>query len=302
MKKAFSSLCLLLVFSLLLSPLCYAGENADTLAIGTMLEDVVAKAEFLPASDDSEDNLPTASAYLYCIQGGMPKYWLDLSGLASDDVLLHCWFRSSDPTFYQSYYVLDLKSAEISGDNVVFHKVTDPYGFDRSDWFKTLRFHMEGAKISSMGYSSSRPSSIHQMSTSLDSQENMAKPPSGPTRLRPGPMLEMQATTPVKLVWRSKPSKDTTNTDWKVSMIYSAKNIRVLGTVSSSTTRPSSRTRLISLGRSMLFKSQTQDRTRIMIRETLMPPPVEPAQAPMNMISTSRAREYWGQRSKSLVA
>ena len=121
MKKLLSVLCFVLVFSLLLSPLCCAAEQ--------------------------ETDAPLAGAYLYCVQGGMPKYWLDLSGMATDDAVLHCWFRSSDPTFYQSYYLLDLESAEIGDNNVVFHKVTDPYGFDRSDWFKKLSFHMEGEML-----------------------------------------------------------------------------------------------------------------------------------------------------------
>ena len=74
----------------------------------------------------------------------MPKYWLDLSGLATDDAVLHCWFRSSDPTFYERTYLLDLASADISADGIVFHKITDDFGFDRSGWFKRLSIRQEG--------------------------------------------------------------------------------------------------------------------------------------------------------------
>ena len=40
----------------------------------------------------------------------------------------------------------------------------------------------------------------------------------------------------------------------------------------------------------------------IRMRETFMPPPVLPAQAPMNISSTSTSRDVWGHRSKSVVA
>jgi hypothetical protein len=40
----------------------------------------------------------------------------------------------------------------------------------------------------------------------------------------------------------------------------------------------------------------------MMMRETLMPPPVEPAQLPTNISSTSSQRENSGQASKSAVA
>jgi hypothetical protein len=74
----------------------------------------------------------------------MPKYWLDFSGLATDDAVLHCRFRSSDPTFYESYYILDHASADITDSGVVFHRITDSFGFDRSDWFERLSVRQEG--------------------------------------------------------------------------------------------------------------------------------------------------------------
>lgn len=126
MRKLLSVLCFLLAFSLLLSPLCIAAEgNADA----------------------GESGVLPADAYLYSIQNGMPKYWLDLSGDDTDTAVLHCWFRSSDPTFYHSFYLLDLKSANIQDDSIAIRKVTDMYGFDRSDCFRRLRFQLEGEML-----------------------------------------------------------------------------------------------------------------------------------------------------------
>ena len=113
------------------------------LTVGDMLEQVVADCVFLSGGTEPDAGPELADAYLYCVQGGMPKYWLDLSGQASDDAILHCWFRSSDPTFYERTYTLDLASAERTADGFVFHKITDDFGFDRSDWFKELSFRME---------------------------------------------------------------------------------------------------------------------------------------------------------------
>ena len=47
---------------------------------------------------------------------------------------------------------------------------------------------------------------MHRLSTSLDGALQKAKFPVGPTKFRPGPMLERRLTTLVKVVSRSYPS------------------------------------------------------------------------------------------------
>lgn len=120
------------------------------MTVGTMLEDVIENSVFL--TDGKEPEQPQSSsqfadAYLYCLDSGMPKYWLDLSGRMSDSPVLHCWFRSGDPTFYETWYILDLDTADYHNGVVDIHKVTDAYGFDHSDWFKTLRFRLDGDEL-----------------------------------------------------------------------------------------------------------------------------------------------------------
>ena len=120
-------------------------EELD-MTVGTMLEDVIANCVFLSETKEAEPAQRSSSfadAYLCRLDNGMPKYWLDLSGRMSDSAVLHCWFRSGDPTFYETWYILDLASADYKNGVVDIHKVTDAYGFDRSDWFQTLRFWRE---------------------------------------------------------------------------------------------------------------------------------------------------------------
>jgi hypothetical protein len=131
--------------------------------VDNLLEDVVANAVFL--SDKEEDALPDnipapdsndskeeaedgfAPMYLYCLDNGMPKYWLDLTGTMSHSPVLHCYFRSSDPTFYESWFVLDWDTADISGDTITFHNVSDSHGFDCSSWFRMLTLRAEGNNL-----------------------------------------------------------------------------------------------------------------------------------------------------------
>lgn len=115
------------------------------LTIGDMLEQVVADCEFLseePAPVTPDDEL--ADGYLYCLDNGMPKYWLDFTGAVADNLVLHCYFRGSDPTFYESIYILDVATAVNDGDTLTIRKVSDGFGFDRSDWFKKLVIREDG--------------------------------------------------------------------------------------------------------------------------------------------------------------
>ena len=121
------------------------------LSVDGLLEDVIENAVFL--SDKVEDSLPDdvnvpgsvdeseasdALMYLYCLDNGMPKYWLDLTGTMSHNPVLHCYFRSSDPTFYESWFILDLETADKDGSTYTFHNVYDSRGFDHSNWFRSL--------------------------------------------------------------------------------------------------------------------------------------------------------------------
>ena len=72
-------------------------------------------------------------------------------------------------------------------------------------------------------------------------------------------------------------------------------------TVLSSSGFPSNRTVVTAWGCSIRWISRKEDLSRMISRETLNPPPVEPAQAPQNMSITSTVREKVGHWSKSAV-
>ena len=135
-------------------------EVADLgMTIGTMLEDVIADCVFLAeplAEPEPEIELPGLDedtslypAYLYCQDDGMPKYWLDFTGTVIDNVVLHCYFRSSDPTFYETFFILDLDTADISENRIRFCDVYTEKGYDVSNWFKSLdlRFGDDGIQM-----------------------------------------------------------------------------------------------------------------------------------------------------------
>ena len=125
------------------------GELGMTL--GDMLDDVVADCEFLSAAGSElpglEEKNELSDAYLYREKDGMPKYWLDLSGAMADALVLHCYFRSGEPTFYETVYYLDLESAEFSEGRIDVVKVTDDHGFDVSDRFKALSVLFAGDRV-----------------------------------------------------------------------------------------------------------------------------------------------------------
>ena len=83
-----------------------------------------------------------ADAYIYTQKDGMLKYWIDLTGSISDNVVLHCWFRSGDPVWYEKIYILELDPEEAGDPIRNVSKVTDAEGNDCTDWFKTLRIRI----------------------------------------------------------------------------------------------------------------------------------------------------------------
>ena len=131
----------------------FASKEVEELhkTVGTMLEDVVADCVFL--TDDGEELDPDkqddvlAEAYLYRQDDGMPKYWLDLTGMLADGPVLHCYFRSGDPTFYESNFLLDMNTADIRDDRIEIRTVKDDHGLDRSKWFRSLTITMEDDKL-----------------------------------------------------------------------------------------------------------------------------------------------------------
>lgn len=89
------------------------------------------------AAEEAEDD-GLYDAYLYTLEDGMPKYWLDFTGAITDNLVLHCYFRSGDPTYYETFYILDLDTADIETYQISIHNVYDETGWDISDWFESI--------------------------------------------------------------------------------------------------------------------------------------------------------------------
>lgn len=117
--------------------------------VGSMLEDVIAGAVFLDAEtpEPEPEDAALAAAYVYCLPDGMPKYWLDLSGLMAESPVLHCAFRSSDPTFYESWFILDYSEGDSEDGILRFTDVRDSHGFDISSWFRSLTLRFEDGAL-----------------------------------------------------------------------------------------------------------------------------------------------------------
>ena len=127
MKKLTVSLCVLLVFLTVLSPVGLAAGVKDKRL--------------------KELDIDLADAYLYCQRDGMPKYWLDFTNSYADDPVLHCYFRSEGVSFYESLFILDLSTAEIGRDAIEIHNVSDRRGFDCSRQFKRFSLRVSGNRL-----------------------------------------------------------------------------------------------------------------------------------------------------------
>lgn len=130
----------------------FASKEIEALGktVGDMLDEVVANCVFLspPAeTPPAQKETVRSVGYLYCLPNGMPKYFVDFSGLASDNLLLHCWFRSSDPSFYESIYALHLDEAQQTKNGALFPRVTGARDFDCSHFFKSLRLAFDGDEL-----------------------------------------------------------------------------------------------------------------------------------------------------------
>ncbi len=132
--------------------------------IGDMLDRVVAECVFLseepedlielpeeqpglaeePAEETGEPSVlellnAPVDAYIYTQDDGMLKYWIDLTGTISDDVVLHCWFRSGDPIWHEKLYILKPDMDDIGKSVIEVSRITDLEGNDITDSFKKLK-------------------------------------------------------------------------------------------------------------------------------------------------------------------
>lgn len=154
----------------------------------------------------------------------------------------------------------------------------------------------------SIGKISSLPASIPKLSRTFERSEKMSKLPIGPAGPSPGPTFDIQLTTEAKVVSKSYPSRETSATRTKVSRKYSEMNTSVLRIVEVARVCPFIRTLLVRRGLSILPISWAEVLKNMMIRETFIPPPVLPAEAPINMTMISMLLEKAGQSVKSAVA
>ena len=141
----------------------FASKEVEELGmtVGDAFTEVIAESSFLgsdvggaggdtislPELDEGDEDESLANAYLYCLDNGMPKYWIDFTGAMADGIVLHCYFRSSDPTFYETWFILDVYTADFTDDEIVIHDVCDHYGLDHSDWFKSFVLRLEGDSV-----------------------------------------------------------------------------------------------------------------------------------------------------------
>ena len=80
----------------------------------------------------------TADAYVFRLEDGMPKYWLDLTGMMEDDIVLHSWTLSEEKTWTEQVYVLSLDSADVGERTIDIYRIDGPDGEDLSDSFLRL--------------------------------------------------------------------------------------------------------------------------------------------------------------------
>ena len=111
----------------------------------------------------------------------------------------------------------------------------------------------------------------------------------------------MEAVTAVKLVIKSWLSKLITTSDITKTTRYAIINTLTERTVSCSMECEPILIFLICFGCTITFSSLPRLLNRIIMRETLMPPPVLPAHAPINIMITSIVRESSDHALKSTV-
>lgn len=128
--------------------------ESNGMTLGSMLDDVVADCEFLGPGAESVLVTPAPAektispAYVYYDQNGLPKYWLDFTGSAADNLVLHCFFFSD--SWYESWYILDFNSAVANShqDTYRIENVYDSRGTEISNWFKTVSLTINDDSVS----------------------------------------------------------------------------------------------------------------------------------------------------------
>ena len=148
-----------------------------------------------------------------------------------------------------------------------------------------------------IGNISSLPIIIVSERIIFEKSEKKAKLQVGPTSSKPGPILLMHVITAETVVVRSYPSMDIRIVDKSEITQYAAKKRMVLESVRSDTVRLSMVTILTLRGCMSCFISRFIDLHMIMLREVLIPPPVEPAQAPVSISIKIITFEKVGQTS-----
>jgi len=116
------------------------------MTVGSMLDDVVTNCELI-SGDEAEQNLGLSDGYLYCDGNGIPVYWLDFTRIVEDNLVLHCMFRSDEPVFTETCYVLDLSSAEFTENGLRIRRVRGLQDNGVAERFGnlTLRFYLDVA-------------------------------------------------------------------------------------------------------------------------------------------------------------
>lgn len=76
------------------------------------------------------------NGYSYYLDNGQLKYWIEFT----DQFLLHCMFRSGEPTYYEEVYTLYPDWDAPAAQQLCIRTVEDSYGNDISDHFESLVF------------------------------------------------------------------------------------------------------------------------------------------------------------------
>ena len=88
------------------------------------------------------------SAYLSCDDDGLPEYWLDFTGTAADNLVLH--YYSLTDSWYETFYILDFNAAVPNShqDTYRIENIYDSQGFDVSNRFKTVSLSINEGSVS----------------------------------------------------------------------------------------------------------------------------------------------------------
>ena len=155
-------------------------------------------------------------------------------------------------------------------------------------------FHKDREKNINNGKISNLPANMSKDNTIFDKSVKLEKLPTGPTIPRPGPTLLKQVATAPNVDVKSIFCKDTNRSEKPKSKKYKTQYTWILANVARDKYLPSKWTEVTLWGWIICFISAIALFTPIIRRETFMPPPVEPAQAPINISRTRMVCENKG--------